>query len=113
GEGAARAGLPLHRRAGRSTVVTRIAGPAVSSAENNVLCGLYQQVTDQQGSSLGAGYDLTAGLTRYRAWLGRQATLGPDQSADQAVQVLFGQHYRSLGRVPSLLLRAARVGPGP
>ena len=35
--------------------MTRIAGPAVSSAENNVLCGLYQQVTDQQGSSLGAG----------------------------------------------------------
>ena len=87
--------------------MNRTAGPAVSSAENNVLCGLYQQVTDQQGSSLGAGYDLTAGLAQYRAWLGRQATLGPDQSADQAVQVLFGQHYRSLVRLASLLLRDA------
>lgn len=83
--------------------MTRTAGPAVSSAENNVLRRLYRQITEQQGSSLGAGYDLTAGQARYRAWLG-QATLGPDQGADQAVQVLFGQHYRSLVRLASLLL---------
>ena len=83
--------------------MTRTAGPAVSSAENHVLCRLYQQVTERQGSSLGAGYDLTAGLARYRAWLG-QATLGPDQGADRAVQVLFGEHYRSLVRLASLLL---------
>lgn len=62
------------------------------------------QITEQQGSSLGAGYDLTAGLARYRAWLS-QATLGPDQDADRAVEVLFGQHYRSLVRLASLLLR--------
>jgi len=86
--------------------VTRTAGPAASSAENNVLCGLYQQVTDQQSSSLGAGYDLTAGLARYRAWLG-QATLDPDQGADGAVRVLYGQHYRSLVRLASLLLADA------
>ena len=83
--------------------MTRTAGPAVSSAENNVLCRLYQQVTEQQGSSLGAGYDLTAGLARYRAWLG-QASMGPDQGADWAVQVLFDEHYRSLVRLASLLL---------
>jgi DNA-directed RNA polymerase specialized sigma24 family protein len=83
--------------------VTRTARPAVSSAENSVLCRLYQQITEQQGSSLGAGYDLTAGLARYRAWLG-QTSMGPDQGADQAVQVLFGHHYRSLVRLASLLL---------
>jgi len=83
--------------------VTRTAGPAASSAENNVLCGLYQQVTEQQGRSLGAAYDLTAGLARYRAWLG-QAALGPDPGAGRAVEVLFDQHYRSLVRLASLLL---------
>ena len=84
--------------------MTRTAGPAASSAENNVLCGLYQQVTDQQGSSLGADYDLTAGLARYRAWLS-QATLGTDQDADRAVTVLYAAHYRSLVRLAALLLR--------
>lgn len=83
--------------------MTRIAGPAASSAENNMLCGLYQRVTEQQGGSLGAGYDLTAGLARYRAWLGERV-LGPDQGADRAVQVLFHQHYRPLVRLAALLL---------
>jgi DNA-directed RNA polymerase specialized sigma24 family protein len=86
--------------------VTRTAGPAVSSAENNVLCGLYQQVTEQQASPAGASYDLTAGLARYRVWLGER-TLGPDLGADRAVQVLFDQHYRSLVRLAALLLRDA------
>jgi RNA polymerase sigma-70 factor (sigma-E family) len=40
-----------------------------------LLSGVYQQVTDQQGARLAAGYDPGPGLDRYQAWL-RQHT-GP------------------------------------
>jgi RNA polymerase sigma factor (sigma-70 family) len=80
--------------------VTRTVGPAGSPAENHVLSGLYQQVTEQQAGSLGAGYDLTAGLARYRSWL-RERTLAP--AADRTVQALYAEHYRSLVRLASLL----------
>jgi len=77
--------------------VSRTAGPAVPagrSAENNLLSGLYQQVTEQQAGSLGAGYDLTAGLARYRSWL----------------------HERTLARLPTVPSRPSTpstTGPGP
>ena len=80
--------------------MTRTAGPAGSSAEDGLLSGLYQQITDQKAGSLGAGYDLTAGLARYRDWL-REQTLAPP--ADRAVQVLYAGHYRSLVRLAALL----------
>jgi RNA polymerase sigma-70 factor (sigma-E family) len=38
-----------------------------------LLTGVYQQLTDQQGARLAAGYDLGPGLDRYQAWL-RQHT---------------------------------------
>jgi len=80
--------------------VTRTVGPVGSSAEDDLLSGLYQQITDQKAGSLGAGYDLAAGLARYRNWL-REQTLAPD--ADRAVQVLYAEHYRSLVRLAALL----------
>lgn len=80
--------------------MTRTVGPAGSSAEDGLLSGLYQQITDQKAGSLGAGYDLTAGLARYRDWL-RERTLAP--AADRAVQVLYAEHYRSLVRLAALL----------
>jgi len=84
--------------------VTRTAGPAGSSAEDGLLSGLYQQITDQKAGSLGAGYDLTAGLARYRDWL-HERTQAPD--ADHAVEVLYAGHYRSLVRLAALLLTDA------
>jgi len=80
--------------------VTRTAGPVGSSAEDDLLSGLYQQITDQKADSLGAGYDLAAGLARYRNWL-RERTPAPD--ADRAIQVLYTEHYRSLVRLAALL----------
>ena len=40
-----------------------------SSGEDELLSRLCQQLTDQQAARLGSGYDLAAGLDRYRAWL--------------------------------------------
>ena len=80
--------------------MTRTVGPAGSSAEDDLLSGLYQQITDQKAGSLGAGYDLTAGLVRYRDWL-RERALAP--AADRAVQVLYAEHYLSLVRLAALL----------
>lgn len=80
--------------------MTRTVGPVGSSAEDDLLSGLYQQITDQKAGSLGAGYDLGAGLARYRNWLHEQ-TLAP--AADRAVEVLYAEHYRSLVRLAALL----------
>lgn len=40
-----------------------------SSREDELLSRLYQQVTGQQAARFAAGYDVAAGLDRYRAWL--------------------------------------------
>jgi RNA polymerase sigma-70 factor (sigma-E family) len=50
-----------------------------TSHEDMLLSGVYQQVTDQQGARLAAGYDPEPGLDRYQAWL-RQHT-GPEGGA--------------------------------
>ena len=40
-----------------------------SSREDELLSRLYQQVTEQQATRFGSGYDIAAGLDRYRTWL--------------------------------------------
>jgi RNA polymerase sigma-70 factor (sigma-E family) len=50
-----------------------------TSHQDMLLSGVYQQVTDQQGARLAAGYDPGPGLDRYQAWL-RQHT-GPEGGA--------------------------------
>jgi DNA-directed RNA polymerase specialized sigma24 family protein len=81
------------------------AGGAGSSAEDALLSGLYRQVTERQAGAAVAGYDLTAGLTRYRAWLGRQTlAAGPAREAERAVEILVALHYRSLVRLASFLV---------
>jgi RNA polymerase sigma-70 factor (sigma-E family) len=60
-------------------------------------------------SRFGAGYDLAAGLERYRAWL-REQTEDPggdrlEWSADRAVTELYAEHYRKLVRLAALLVR--------
>ena len=104
---------------------------ARSSGTDQLLSRLYQQLTEQQAAGFRGGYDMAAGLDRYRAWLGQHATAGhavraasqpppttttprsdSDEhpaaatgwDADQAVTELYGAHYRSLVRLATLLV---------
>jgi RNA polymerase sigma-70 factor (sigma-E family) len=49
---------------------------AGSPSADELLCRLYQQVTELQAARYAPGYDMAAGLNRYRAWLGEHATEG-------------------------------------
>jgi RNA polymerase sigma-70 factor (sigma-E family) len=52
-----------------------------SSPDDVLLSGLYQRITEQQQARFAPGYDLAAGLDRYRAWM--TARVGdPDEPAD-------------------------------
>jgi RNA polymerase sigma-70 factor (sigma-E family) len=55
-----------------------------SSREDELLSRLYQQVTGQQAARFAAGYDVAAGLDRYRAWLREHAA--EDQAGLEAIQ---------------------------
>jgi len=44
-----------------------------SSRQDELLSRLYQQVTERQAARFAAGYDMAAGLARYRAWLDEHA----------------------------------------
>jgi RNA polymerase sigma-70 factor (sigma-E family) len=71
----------------------------------------YQQVPEPQASRFAAGYDLAAGLDRYRAWLGKHAedpasaTARLEWSADRTVTELYSAYYRSLVRLAAMLVR--------
>ena len=58
---------------------------ADSSGEDELLSRLYQQVTEQQAARFAAGYDMAAGLDRYRAWLGKHTA--EEQARPQAIPV--------------------------
>jgi RNA polymerase sigma-70 factor (sigma-E family) len=58
---------------------------ADSSGEDEMLSRLYQQVTEQQAARFAAGYDMAAGLDRYRLWLGEHAA--EEQARPQAIPV--------------------------
>jgi RNA polymerase sigma-70 factor (sigma-E family) len=75
------------------------AGTGDDPEHDVLLSRLYQQVTASQEARFRAGYDLTAGLDRYRAWL------RAERSADLAVQDLYAQHYKSLVRLAAMLVR--------
>jgi RNA polymerase sigma-70 factor (sigma-E family) len=55
-----------------------------SSREDELLSRLYQQLTEQQAARFGGGYDITAGLDRYQAWLRNHAA--EDQAKREAIQ---------------------------
>jgi len=80
-----------------------------SSREDELLCRLYQQITELHEYRLGARYDLAAGLDRYRIWLGEhtedRALQDMGWSADLAVTELYALHYRALVRLAALLVR--------
>ena len=80
----------------------------LGSGTDELLSRLYQQLTEQQAAWFADGYDIAAGLHRYRAWLGDHAGDSPRTEAgwdaDGAVAQLYGAHYRSLVRLAMLLV---------
>jgi RNA polymerase sigma-70 factor (sigma-E family) len=54
-----------------------------SVPEDELLSRLYRQVTGMQAARFAAGYDIAAGLDRYRAWLREHA--GEDQVRPEAI----------------------------
>jgi RNA polymerase sigma-70 factor (sigma-E family) len=58
---------------------------AASSARDELLSRLYQQITERQAARSAAGYDVAAGLDRYRAWLGEHAA--GEYSQPRAIQL--------------------------
>jgi RNA polymerase sigma-70 factor (sigma-E family) len=105
----------------------RDVGGTGGSGEDALASHLYQQVTDAQEPQFAAGYDVEAGLDRYRAWLGEQSgvasrTPGPtdaptpdaflttptgrtEWSPDLAVIELYSMYYPSLVRLAAMLVR--------
>jgi RNA polymerase sigma-70 factor (sigma-E family) len=52
---------------------------AGGSREDELLSRLYQRITELQAARFAPGYDLEAGLGRYRAWLGERTAERQDQ----------------------------------
>jgi len=86
-----------------------------SSRTDELLSRLYQQVTEQQAARFGSGYDIEAGLHRYRTWLrdqpagddqaaGNDQAAWDDQDADRVIPALYGVHYQPLVRLAMLLV---------
>jgi RNA polymerase sigma-70 factor (sigma-E family) len=59
--------------------MTRGRRRVASSGEDELLSRLYQQVTERQAARFAAGYDMAAGLDRYRAWLGEHTAAEPSR----------------------------------
>jgi RNA polymerase sigma-70 factor (sigma-E family) len=84
--------------------------PADSSPEDELLTRLYQQVTEQQAAPFAAGYDVAAGLDRYRAWLGEHTA--QEQARPQALPVAVPAALRAAFADSRAGVAAAVVG-GP
>src|SRR5262249_8760602 len=67
------------RRRGRKSAMTKGRRWAASPGEDELLSRLYQQVTERQAAQFASGYDIAAGLDRYRAWLGGHAAEEPSR----------------------------------
>lgn len=103
-------------------------GGDVSAHEDALLSRVYQQIAEVREPQFAAGYDLEAGLDRYRAWLGEHtvaAASGPPAevtadvtmplravatepitwSADLAIIELYSVQYKALVRLAAMLVR--------
>jgi RNA polymerase sigma-70 factor (sigma-E family) len=90
---------------------------ADSSGEDELLSRLYQQVTEQQAARFAAGYDMAAGLDRYRAWLGEHTAeepRRPEATQHQGAAARRAAFAGSGARIvtPDTLLREAFAGSG-
>jgi RNA polymerase sigma-70 factor (sigma-E family) len=83
---------------------------ADSPGEDELLSQLYQQVTGQQAARFAAGYDMAAGLDRYRAWLDEHAV--KEQAMPPAIPVAVPAALRAAFADSSIGTAAAVIG-GP
>src|SRR5580693_9121963 len=98
------------------------AGGDASAHEDALLSRVYQHIAEVREPQFAAGYDLEAGLDRYRAWLGEHtggqtstadvtmplravATEPISWSADLAVIELYSAQYKALVRLAAMLVR--------
>ena len=83
---------------------------AGSSRPDELLYQLYQQVTEQEAARFAAGYDMAAGLDRYRAWLDEHTAEA--QARPQAIPVVVPTALRAAFADSGARIAAAVVG-GP
>jgi RNA polymerase sigma-70 factor (sigma-E family) len=79
---------------------------AGGSGEDELLSTLYQHITELQAARCAAGYDIAAGLDRYRAWLGERTA--QDQDGREVIQL-----RPMTWRAGPAAAGAAYPGPGP
>jgi RNA polymerase sigma-70 factor (sigma-E family) len=84
---------------------------AGSSREDELLSRLYQQVTQQQAARFAGGYDMAAGLGRYRAWLGGHAAEEP--SRPKAIQLQGSTTLRAGAADPGFGIAAVAIDELP
>ena len=77
-----------------------------SSREDELLSRLYQQITELQAARFGAGYDVAAGLDRYRAWLAERAA--EDRDKLEVIQLIRPMTRQASPRVAAAAAYAGR-----
>jgi RNA polymerase sigma-70 factor (sigma-E family) len=99
-------------------------GGDASAYEDALLSRMYQQIAEVREPQFAAGYDLEAGLERYRAWLGEHTVVAASVpvadvtmplravaaepiawSADLAIIELYSVQYKALVRLAAMLVR--------
>jgi RNA polymerase sigma-70 factor (sigma-E family) len=90
--------------------MTRGRRRAASSGADELLSRLYQQVTEQQAARFATGYDMAAGLDRYRAWLDEHTAGEP--SRPKAIPLQGSTPLRAAFTDSSAGIAAAVIG-GP
>jgi light-regulated signal transduction histidine kinase (bacteriophytochrome) len=79
---------------------------ATGSWDDEQLSRLYQQVTKQEAARSAAGYDMAAGLDRYRAWLGEH-TIDDTAGRHQVSAELLEEEAAALARLAADVRRVA------
>jgi RNA polymerase sigma-70 factor (sigma-E family) len=80
------------------------------SREDELLSRLYEQITERQAARFGPGYDIEAGLGRYRAWLGERTAERQDQP--EVIRLSRPMTWQASPRVAGAAAAAAYPG-GP
>jgi RNA polymerase sigma-70 factor (sigma-E family) len=89
--------------------MTTSGGGAASSPEDELLSRLYQQITELQAARFAAGYDIAAGLDRYRVWLGER--VAGEHSRAEATQLQGSAALRAAVAGTGAGIAAAVIGP--
>ena len=78
---------------------------AGGSREDELLSRLYQHITERQAARFGPGYDIAAGLDRYRAWLGGRTAERQDQL--EVIQLRMPMTWQASSRAAGAAAAAA------